>query len=120
MRNHPILARLFAASLLAVLLVGCSAQPVRFGPVDGYNPVLTDVDAYDARDIRPDTEVPDQYPKGRTTDVADAGAHGTSTLEHDDEGDEHDAAAGHDEDGLEPDHETEDESDEDLGPQDEP
>lgn len=43
--------------LVALVLVGCQS-PQDFGPR------ATDVDLWERHDIRPDTEVPNQYPDG--------------------------------------------------------
>lgn len=76
---------LLLAALLALLLVACD-PPQEFGPN------TTDVEMWDVNDIRVDTEVPDQYPEGRTRDEASS-----------DHGSDHDAT-GEGEHGVEPIH----------------
>ena len=61
-------------TLLAFALVGCQ-------PNQEFGPNATDTDLWDVYDIRVDTEVPNQYPNGRSG-LAGAGA---------DIGDAHDA-----------------------------
>lgn len=105
-----------AASLLGgALLVGCSAQPLRLTPIAQYER-FTDTDAYDTRDIRPDTEVPNQYPEGRAGDQEsepeglhdrEAETGGTPAVPVTPDANE------------EQDHETEDTTGEDLGHEDE-
>ena len=68
-------------AVVAIALVGCQ-PPQEFGPN------ATDSDLWSVRKIRPDTEVPDQYPNGRSG-LAGAGAaeHGATegdTYESDD------------------------------------
>lgn len=53
-------------AVAAVGLVGCQ-------PTQEFGPNATDVDLWSIRKIRPDTEVPDQYPDGRSG-LAGAGA----------------------------------------------
>lgn len=75
--------RLLLPLLVAVAMILAACQPPR-----DFGPHATDVDLWDPRDYRIDTEVPDQYPDGRSG-LAGAGAGGVDGAYDDGAEDDH-------------------------------